>query len=90
MPDCVAEDHGVRSATFAQEPKAYSERNISQQQADAEKRQNITNATGHKGDHAVQGCREAIGSVQEASNIAWCFWWRRAAETCAEYLGVPN
>ena len=31
--------------------KAYSEGNLSQQQADAEKGQNITNATGHQGYH---------------------------------------
>ena len=30
---------------------------------------------------------EAEGSVQEASNTAW---WKRAAERCAEYLGVPS
>ena len=34
--------------------KAYSEGNLSQQHADAEKGQNITNATGHQEDHPVQ------------------------------------
>ena len=34
--------------------KAYSEGILSQQQADAEKGQNITNATGHQGYHPFQ------------------------------------
>ena len=41
-------------ATIAEELKACSEGNLSQQSADMEKEQNISNATGHQRDHPVQ------------------------------------
>ena len=49
IPDCVAEDHEISIATVAEEPTTKDS-----QPADMEKKQNISNATGHPRDHPVQ------------------------------------